>query len=261
LNQLELEEKEKIYRLLIPPSIFSRFSIDCEKGLNCFGEKVVRIECPDCEPEASVGLRLRPVEKDPIFYIEVRDSKDLVQLHWEFININNPESPRFKTDVTADGHDRWLRWTSRNIEEEKRALEQGLAPGQVRRGLRLMHQVNWCLDNFCRALGLKSIFMEALFYHNAIAYERHGFRYFEGGMMMRWIDREFRPGGKLYELLDGSTFRRKEFHNSVRGRSWAIHDGIMDDCGHEEFDYWIPPKMYRMVGRYHNIDTFPGGLY
>jgi hypothetical protein len=261
VNKFEPCQREEIYRILIPPSVSARFNIDCEKGLNCQGEKVVWIRCPECDPEACVEVKLTPRDGDPIFYIEVRDSKDLVQLHWDFININNPSSPRFNTDVTTDGQDRWLRWTSRNQPEEKKALEAGLAPGQVRRGLRLMKEMNTCLDEFCKVLGFKSIYMEPLFYHNAITYERHGFRYFQGEMMMRWIDKEFRPGGILYNLLDGSFFRRKEFCNSVRGRSWAIHDGILDECGHPEFDYWNPPKMYRMVEQYNNVDTFPDAKY
>lgn len=261
VNKFEQEEREEIYRVLVPPSLADSFGIDCETGLNAAGKKVIRIECPESDPEAVVEVKLNPDDNDPIFYIEVRDSKDLVQLHWDFININDPSSPRFNTDVTADGHDRWLRWTSRNMEEEKKALEAGLAPGQVRRGLRLMKETNKCLDEFSRMLGFKSIYMEALFYHNAIAYERHGFRYFSGEKMMRWIDREFRPGGRLYNLLDDSFFRRKEFHASVRGRSWAIHDGILDECGHDDYDFWDPPKLYRMVGQYNNVSTFLDGVY
>ncbi len=246
---------------MVPEKVFKLFGIDPQTGRNQQGEKVVVYECPEGSSEASVEVKARPDDQDPIFYIEVSDSRDLVQLQWDFILINDIRAPRFNTDITADGKDRWLHWETRNIPEELKAMEAGLAPGQVRPGLRLMKDLNQCLDRFCQTLGLKSIFMEALFYHNAIAYERHGFRYFQGEERMRKIDKEFRPGGRLFELLDDSPFRRRAFYNMVRGRSWAIHDGILDDLADPELGSWTPPKMYRMVGKYFQTDTFPGGIY
>ena len=261
LNRLPLREKEEIYRLLVPPSLFARFSLNPESGLNRRGERVLRIECPERGAEASVEVKTRPTDRDQIFYIEVSDSRDLVQLDWDFIMINDPESPRFDTDVTSEGNDRWLNWTSRNRSEEEKALAAGLAPGQVRRGLGLTRELMGSLDQFCRALGRKSIFLEALFYHNAILYERHGFRYFEGEAQMRRIHQLFQPGGKLWERLDGSTFRPREFAGSIRGRSWAIHDGILNEVEDEILELWAPPKMYRMVGKKFNMSTFPGARW
>ncbi|HSQ15589.1 MAG TPA: hypothetical protein VLQ94_04705, partial [Candidatus Binatia bacterium] len=65
----------------------------------------------------------------------------------------------------------------------------------------------------------------------------------------------FRSGGLLCGRLDGSTpFRRPSFGLTVRGRSWAIHDGILDEP-------WESPKMYKTVGENAGVDTFPGGKY
>ena len=261
LNSLTAPERSEVYHLLIPEEIFKIFEINKATCKNPTGECAVVFACEDGSCEASIEIKRTPRDQDPIFYIEVSDSRDLVQLNWDFIWVNDVRMPRYNTDITPEGVSRWLQWTRRNLDEEFRALSAGLAPGQVRQGLRLMDEVNNCLDRFCEALGLKSISMEALYYHNAITYEQHGFRYFEGEKLMKFINHEFRPGGKLFRLLDDSPFRKKAFYNSVRGRSWAIHDGILEDCGDPEFDHWAPPKMYKMIGKYFQIDTFPTANY
>ena len=37
---------------------------------------------------------------------------------------------------------------------------------------------------------------------------------------------------------------------TVRGRSWAIHDGIMDEA-------WDDVRIYKMIGENSGINTFP----
>jgi hypothetical protein len=261
VNQLPPPEKEELYLQLVPPSLFPRFGINPGTGLNRLGEKVVAIECPPSRAEASVEVKARPTDRDAIFYIEVSDSRDLIQLQWDFILIADPEAPRFEADLTPAGEDRWLNWTSRNLIEERKALAAGLAPGQVRRGLRLTGELMQCLDSFCETVGKKSIFLEALFYHNAILYERYGFRYFGGEPMMRRIHEQFQPGGKLADRLNGTAFRKPEFAKTARGRSWAIHDGVIEEIRDDLLENWEPPKMYRMVGKRFQVETFPGAKW
>jgi hypothetical protein len=38
---------------------------------------------------------------------------------------------------------------------------------------------------------------------------------------------------------------------TVRGRSWAIHDGILDEP-------WDGVRIYKTVGENAGVDTFPG---
>jgi hypothetical protein len=69
--------------------------------------------------------------------------------------------------------------------------------------------------------------------------------------MMEEIDREFLPGGNLFEKLDHSTpFRRKGAEKTARGRSWAIQDGILGRP-------WTSPKLYKPVGKV-GVNTFHG---
>jgi hypothetical protein len=45
---------------------------------------------------------------------------------------------------------------------------------------------------------------------------------------------------------------------TVRGRSWAIYDGIFAEAFDEE---WESPKMYKMLEKDFKVNTFPGQIY
>jgi hypothetical protein len=68
---------------------------------------------------------------------------------------------------------------------------------------------------------------------------------------MERVQQEFQPGGELFQRLDGSTpFRQPGAEKTVRGRSWAIHDGIL---GETYTDY----HMYKHIGKHAGVSTFP----
>ncbi|MBP1714683.1 MAG: hypothetical protein H6Q42_2886 [Deltaproteobacteria bacterium] len=263
INQMTPSEKEGLYRLLIPPSLFRRFRINPLNFTDSEGRKLVRFYCPEREETVMVEIKRRPEDQDPIFSIQVSDGSDYTQLNWDFLIVNDPEADRFHIDVDEKGRDTMWGRASRNVGEEERALHAGLAPGQVRRGLGLTREIIAGLEHFARFLDIKAIALEALFYHNAILYERCGFRYFEGLKRMQRIHQAFQGRGELFKKLNGENpFRRPGFEKTVRGRSWAIHDGVIgeiDDTILEEG--WFSPKMYRMVGAPQEVDTFPGGVY
>jgi len=181
----------------------------------------------------------------------------------DFIIVNNPDAPRFSVDVDEQNRDTLFGRAKRNLPEEERAMRAGLAPGQVREGMRIMREVMGCLEHFSRILDIKSIALEALFYHNAIMYERRGFAYFEGFKRMQRINELFKPGGALQRLMNGATpFRQPGMEQTIRGRSWAIHDSILDDVEDTVLDEpWFSPRMYLMVGKPRNVLTFPDGKY
>ena len=177
--------------------------------------------------------------------------------------VNDPLSPKYGTHVDEEGKDTLFGWASRNLVEEEKAMEAGLFPGQVRKGLGLTREVIRLLEFFCKMMDLKAIRLEALFYHNAVTYERHGFSYFSSYRMMQRIHEGFQPGGKIFEKLDSSTpFRRPEFAHTVRGRSWAIHDGILLEAEDDVLEEgWVSPVMYRMVDNPRSMITFPDPVY
>ena len=259
LNRLPKEERNSIYLRLVPEAIFEMFQIDRQTLTNRFGERVVTGIFPPDENFACIEVKNRKEDKDCIFSCQVSLEAFMQSLYLDFVSINNPFSERFNVDVDEFGRETLLGAQSRNIPEEVRAMEAGLAPGMVRHGLHLVKEFVKSLEAFTTLLELKTITMGAFFYHNAVLWERHGFTYFKGGKMMERIHKEFQPGGLLYEKLDDSTpFRRKGMEKTVRGRSWAIYDGIFVEAFDEE---WESPKMYKMLERDLKVNTFPDQVY
>ena len=214
---------------------------------------------PPEENFACIEMRYRAQDRDCVFSCQVSLEAFAQSLYLDFLTVNDPFSERFNIDIDESGKDTLLGTRSRNIPEEIRAMKAGLAPGMVRRGLHLLNEFVKSLEDFMTSLGLKTTTMGAFFYHNAILWERHGFTYFKGGKMMERIHKEFQPGGLLYQKLDDSTpFRRKGMEKTVRGRSWAIYDGIFAEAFDDE---WESPKMYKMLGKNSGTNTFPGQVY
>jgi hypothetical protein len=107
------------------------------------------------------------------------------------------------------------------------------------------------IEELATAFGVGILYVAPLAYHNAIKYEKYGFTYSSGQEEMEWIHRELGPGGVLRKRMDGSRpFRLPWMADTVRGRSWAIHDGILDRR-------WMAPQMYKFVGRSFSTCTFP----
>jgi hypothetical protein len=103
-------------------------------------------------------------------------------------------------------------------------------------------------------MGHDLFLIEPLAYHNAISFERYGFSYIRGYQDMVAINRAFSLEGELYESLlngSGSPFRHEDSWRTVRGRSWAIHDGIL---GHPFTDF----QMFKRINVEANVNTFPG---
>ena len=152
------------------------------------------------------------------------------QIHVLLYIVNDPNSPRFGIDKMPDGTPTEFGVFRRNHLEEEKAVIAGLAPGQVRQGLRLLKYAILAFDEFVQALGHDVYFIEPLSYHNAIVFERYGFSYQKGRRLMMRINAGFQPDGDLFIKLDDSTpFRKSSFYRRIRGRSWAIHDCILGE--------------------------------
>jgi hypothetical protein len=106
-------------------------------------------------------------------------------------------------------------------------------------------------------MGQRAYFLEPLTYASAWVFEKRGFAYVRGHKLMDTIHHEFQPGGALHKALDGSPFRKTDQWNSVRGRAWAIHDGILDAIDAR----WDKLRMVKQVGKHAGVNTFPGAVY
>ena len=258
LNGLPAPLREGLYGRLIPAEVCARFGVDRATGLNGAGHRLLRIYAPSEQSWARVELRASRDDRDPLVLVDVEVGPFGVP-ELSFVQVTDPGSPRFGIDRGEDGQDTLFGTVTRNLAEERRAVAAGLAPGQVRTGLRLLGRVLDAMDDFCRLLGKELFLVEPLFYHSALLYERHGCDYLLGRDLMETIDSEFRPEARLHRALDGSTeFRQAGFDRTIRGRSWAIHDGVL---GALDGVTWSGVKMYRRAGRPASVSTFPAATY
>jgi hypothetical protein len=249
INDLPEPEKHAIYRTLLLPWVFKRFRID-PGTLTQNGQPVVHIRCPSGSRTVEISVWPEPGAQDPVLYAHLADTFNN-QLAVLLVVINDPDSPRFSIDCDENGEPTHLGMQGRNIPAEVAAMQAGLAPGQIRAGLRAFRTGVSVLENFVAHMGHDLFLMEPLAYHNAILFERYGFNYLYGRAEMERIHREFLPGGEYHAKLDGSTpFRHPEAWRTVRGRAWAIHDGIM---GHP----YPGVRMYKRVGLHAGVNTFP----
>ncbi len=254
INQLSREEREAIYRRLIPEAIFATCNIDRTTLTDPAGNHLVEFDSSPEEGMVRIGVRSRPQDPDCCYLLKLQTTL-YNEVELAFIVISDPRSERFNIDRDPAGRDTRLGTTRRNVTEEIRAMQAGLAPGQTQRGLGLLKETVRLVEEFVRSIGHDLYVLEALFYNNAILYERYGFGYTVGLEDMGMIHREFQPGGKLCARLDGSTpFRQPGANRTVRGRSWAIHDGILGEP-------WRAPRMYKRVGKSQGVCTFPGSLW
>jgi hypothetical protein len=248
VNALPREQRDQVYCSLVPFDVVLRFGIDPETLADEDGVALFRI-VPGLS-SVELSLRHRADAEDPLLYLHLADTLNN-QIEVVLFAVNDPHAERFDTDRLPDGTPTYFGTQGRNIPEETRAMKAGLAPGQVRRGLRLTRDVTPILERVVATLHHDAFYIQPLAYHNAVLFERMGFAYALGLGRMEWIHREFNPGGLLHRRLDGSTpFRQPGAENSVRGRSWAIHDGIMG-MAYDDI------KMYKRAGIHAGVITFP----
>ena len=254
INDLPTPAKEAIYHHLLPRQLLEEYGINANSLCDAQGNRLVTFTCLPSSGVVEVDVRSKVGFPDPLLYVELSDTR-LNQIEVMLFVVNDPASERFDTDRDWHGERTKFGTFRRNIPEEIRAMEAGLAPGQVRTGLRLSRTLLPIFESFVTRLGHDYYLMEPLAYHTALHFERFGCNYVQGLRKMQWIHTSFQPGGLLHERLDGSTpFRHPDAWRTVRGRSWAIHDGIMDEP-------WHGIKMYKRVDQHAGVDTFPGGRY
>ncbi len=254
INQLSDLAKIQVYRQLLPLALLEQYGIDADSFCDRRGNCLVSIRAPADLPRVEIDVRPELGFPDPLLFLELADTR-LNQIEVALFLVNDPASPRFETDRDWQGERTKFGTFRRNVPEEIRAMEAGLAPGQVRCGLSLSKTLIPLFEQFVRRLGHDYYLMEPLAYHNAIRFERLGCNYVSGLRRMQWLNSAFQPGGPLDAALDGSTpFRRPGASATVRGRSWAIHDGILGEP-------WHGIRMYKQVGKNAGVDTFPAGPY
>ena len=249
INELEKFEKERIYTSIIPQRLFELLKISPETLNGLDGLQRVTIIAPNGMGLARIEVKRHPDDPHSVFFLDIADTH-YHQMELSFCIISDPSSPRFAVNVDSRGNDNCFTTLGRNIPEEIRAMRAGLFPNQTNRGLRMFGEFLMLFERFVDSLAMDMVVAEPLTYDNAIRYEKYGFDYLNGRRLMEQINRGFAPGGSLTARLDGSTpFRMPGMEMSVHGRSWAIHDGIMDEP-------WEDVSIYRLVGVNAGVNTF-----
>lgn len=257
INNLPENGKRRLYRSLIPIGLLTRFGINPRSWLGSDGEPRVDLFA---RPESGlVNLSVWNGEdrEDPFFTIELEDNS-LNGIDLNLLVLSNPDAARYQTDRDESGARTEFGTVRRNLAAEQQAMDAGLAPGQTRAGLRASSEVFNHLETFLTLLAHHAYFLEPLSYASAWVFERRGFAYVRGHKLMDQIQQEFQPDGRLYQELNSSTpFRRQDQWNTVRGRAWAIHDGVLDALDTR----WDGLRMIKQVGRHAGAETFPGAEY
>ena len=257
LNNLPQNVKQRMYRGLIPPALLTRFSIDPIQWTDTGKEQLVFLKADENSEKVLITVQSSPNSADEFFALELADNS-LNGIELNLIVLNDPAAPRYPIDQTEDGAPTMFGTLKRNLKAEEAAKQAGLAPGQVRAGLASSRVVFEQIEAFLSMLGHRAYFLEPLTYASAWVFERRGFAYVRGHKLMDDIHREFQPGGKLYACLDDSlTFRKRDQAGTVRGRAWAIHDGILDALDVR----WDNIRMVKQIGRHAGAQTFPQAAY
>jgi len=205
--------------MLVPSQLMIRFGIHPIRLTNRDAQRMVHFTSEPGTSAFRFQVRHRADAQDPLFLLELQDNPQ-GYVSVAFMAANSPDSPRF----------------------------------DIRHGLRLLPHVMTRMEAFVIVLGQDAVLVEPLAYHNAIMFERHGFVYIQGQQTMERIHHAYLPEGELTRRLDNSTpFRAREAAASVRGRSWAIHDGILGEP-------WGEVKMVRRLGAGSSIDTAPSSV-
>lgn len=248
VNALSSDEKREIYARLIPLELLNLFDLTLDQLYQDTAR--FQLSCPSGSGLAEMRLYHQAGFPDPILYGQITDTLN-GQIHVLLYILNDPRSPRFDVDVMPDGTPTRFGTVVRNLPAEIAAMEYGLAPGQVRRGLRMLEPAIRRFEHFVSSLGQEMYFNEPLYYHNAVIFERYGFAYAKGRRLMERIQAGFAPGGDLLPLLDGSTpFRKPEAAHSIRLRSWALHDRLLGEP-------FTNVTMYKYIGKNAGINTCP----
>lgn len=239
INELPPDQKREIYSRIIPPELLEIFGVSPDLR-DQEGRDLFRLNCDPGTSDAELALYHQADAEDPIIFGHITDTIH-GQLHILLYGMNDVHSQRFNVDRMPDNSKTGFGTNQRNLEEESKALQAGLAPGQIYRGPHLFKESLRQFEHFVDCLGQELFFVEPLFYHVALVFERYHFHYQTGKRFIKRINEGFSPGGDLLPLLDGSTpFRDPAAAGQIRLRSWAIHDNILG----EPFDN---VTMYRFI--------------
>lgn len=242
--------RDLLLRVLLPVDLLRQHGVDPVSMTDADGNPVAHVSMGQAEGSLRFELYHAGDAQDALLELELADTSfNTIEVTW--LAIQKPHAPRFDIDRMPDGQVTMRGILRRNVAAEEAAMAAGLTPGQVRIGIGSFTQLAGRLETFMCCLNQREYIARPLFYHSAVLFERIGFAYIQGQARMESIDTGFVPGGRLRVRLDGSSpFRRPDMADTVRGRAWAIHAGILDQP-------WEGVRMVKRLGVDAGVDTCP----
>jgi hypothetical protein len=257
INGLPENAKRRVYRALLPPELLARFDIEPTTWKGPDGDQHVRLKADPKSGAVHISAKKTADAPDAFVTVELADNA-FNGIDLNLLLLNDPAGERYRTDYDEADRPTLFGKARRNLAEEERAMRAGLAPAQLRAGLGGSRAVLDQLEALLAILGHRAYFLEPLTYASAWVFERRGFAYVRGHKLMDDIHKEFQPGGRLHAALDGSTpFRQADQWRAVRGRAWAIQDGILAAIDAE----WDGLRMVKQIGRQAGVETSPDATY
>jgi len=161
--------------------------------------------------------------------------------------LNDPDSARFDVDRMPDGR---MTNSEHSPQPGCRAKGHGIRAGTRTGAARPAHAGSAIqgFEQFVSSLGNDLYFAEPLYYHNAILFERYGFAYQKGMKLMGRIADGFSLDGDWCPAGRSISFSPPEAVNSIRMRSWAIHDGLLGEP-------FTGVTMYKRIRKSSGINT------
>lgn len=244
------QRQRMLFQVLVPIDLLVEYHIDPVKLTDADGRPIAFARAGANQDGYRFELYHTGDASEPMGELELADTQfNQIEVVW--VALQNPLGVRYDVDVLAGGESTLRGTAGRNLVSEEAAMLAGLAPGQVRRGSGAFRSLAERIEILMLCLNQREYLAQPLFYHMAILFEQHGFGYVQGQSLMEEIHRGFAPGGPLAQQLDGSTpFRRPEQAETIRGRSWAIHDGVM--AGR-----WDKVRMVKRLGADAHVCTAP----
>ena len=160
VNQLPSQEREEIYKSLLPEWLYTRYAVD-PLTLEVNRHRVVQFRSPTGSRAVEIIVKRLAEDLDPLIYLNLADTFN-GQIIVLLLIVNDLESPRFNIDVDQHGNSTSLGTTGRNKPAELAAMRAGLAPGQVRRGLRFFRNALPLFEQFVGRLGHDMFLIEPL---------------------------------------------------------------------------------------------------
>jgi hypothetical protein len=147
INRLPGNTKRRLYRNLIPPNLLAQFEIDPITWRGPQGDGYVLLKAEDGNGVAWISARIPLDDAGEFFCLEVADNAfNGVDLN--LILLNDPYGERFGIDYDDAGQPTLFGTLRRNLKEEERAKQSGLAPGQKRASLGASRIVLQNLESF-----------------------------------------------------------------------------------------------------------------